>query len=246
MALILAAPRWSPRRCSPVGSRRPLHGGLTLLALRRARVSTPRSRSPGRSRPPTPGSRPTARFAYVATFAGALALVRLAPGRWAAVLNGIALGCLLVCGWALLTKVFPERARGRRDLRPPARAVRLLERGRADGGARACRRCCGSRRGAPGNPAANALAWPALGLLFACMMLSYSRGALLALLLGLAFWFAVVPLRLRGARLPLVAAAVAAAPVVALGVRARRALDRPRAARRARRRRPRARRAARC
>ena len=47
-------------------------------------------------------------FAYVAAFAGALALVRLVPGRWAAVLSGIGLGCVLVCVWALATKVFPE------------------------------------------------------------------------------------------------------------------------------------------
>ena len=45
-------------------------------------------------------------------------------------------------------------------------------------------------------------------------MLSYSRGALLALGIGLVFWFAVVPLRLRAAA-PLIAAAVASAPVVA-------------------------------
>ena len=65
-----------------------------------------------------------------------------------------------------------------------------------------------------GAPAVNALAWPALGLLFVCLMLSYSRGALLALGIGLVFWFAVVPLRLRAAA-PLIAAAVASAPVVA-------------------------------
>ena len=41
-----------------------------------------------------------------------------------------------------------------------------------------------------GSPAANALAWPALGLLFTCLMLSYSRGALLALGFGLVLWFA--------------------------------------------------------
>ena len=43
----------------------------------------------------------------------------------------------------------PRRARRRRDLRAPARALRLLERGRADGRARACRRCCGWPRAAP-------------------------------------------------------------------------------------------------
>ena len=50
-----------------------------------------------------------------------------------------------------------------------------------------------------GPPPLNALAWPALALLFVCLMLSYSRGALLALGVGLVFWFAVVPLRLRAA-----------------------------------------------
>ena len=47
----------------------------------------------------------------------------------------------------------PRRARARRDLRAPARAVRLLERGRADGGARRARRCSGSARGATGHGA---------------------------------------------------------------------------------------------
>src|SRR5437763_17002931 len=55
----------------------------------------------------------------------------------------------------------------------------------------------GGRRQGP--PALNALATPALGLLLTTIMLSYSRGALLALVIGSAFWFAVVPLRLRAA-----------------------------------------------
>ena len=36
-----------------------------------------------------------------------------------------------------------------------------------------------------GHAAANALAWPAIGVLFVCLMLSYSRGALAALVLGI-------------------------------------------------------------
>src|SRR3712207_6793018 len=51
-------------------------------------------------------------------------------------------------------------------------------------------------------------------LALVCVMLSYSRGTLLALALGLAFWFAVVPLRLRGAAV-LLATGVAAALVTA-------------------------------
>ena len=45
-------------------------------------------------------------------------------------------------------------------------------------------------------------------------MLSYSRGALVALLIGLALWFAVVPLRLRGT-VALAAACSAPGPLVA-------------------------------
>ena len=47
----------------------------------------------------------------------------------------------------------------------------------------------GARRTGPRR--VNALAWPGIALLEVALMLSYSRGALLALALGLAFWFAV-------------------------------------------------------
>ncbi|MEA2154835.1 MAG: hypothetical protein QOE11_975, partial [Solirubrobacteraceae bacterium] len=50
-----------------------------------------------------------------------------------------------------------------------------------------------------GHQGLNALAYPALGLLVLTMLLAYSRGALLAAAIGAAFWFATVPLRLRGA-----------------------------------------------
>jgi hypothetical protein len=54
----------------------------------------------------------------------------------------------------------------------------------------------GARRS--GHAAINALAYPALGLLVVACLLAYSRGALLGLAAGCAFWFAAVPLRLRG------------------------------------------------
>jgi O-antigen ligase len=44
----------------------------------------------------------------------------------------------------------------------------------------------------------NALAFPALGVLLLTMLLAYSRGALLAAGVGAAFWFVLVPVRLRG------------------------------------------------
>src|ERR1019366_1891394 len=44
----------------------------------------------------------------------------------------------------------------------------------------------------------SALAYPAMGLLLLTLVLAYSRGALAAFAVGLALWFCVVPLRLRG------------------------------------------------
>ena len=55
----------------------------------------------------------------------------------------------------------------------------------------------GARRA--GHALLSALAYPAMGLMLVTLMLAYSRGALVALVLGLALWFCIVPLRLRGA-----------------------------------------------
>jgi O-Antigen ligase len=195
------------RRIAP-----PLHGSLTLLGLTALAVYTALSINWSLS-PADSWLEANRAFAYVGAFAGALALVRLVPHRWAAVLNGVALACVIVCGWALLTKVFPEALAPDETfarLRDPFgywNAVGLM----AALGVLPLLWLAARRTG---SPAVNALAWPALGLLFVCMMMSYSRGALVALAFGLAFWFAVVPLRLRAAA-PLIAAAVAAAPVVA-------------------------------
>lgn len=152
-------------------------------------------------------------LSYVAAFAGALGLVRLAPGRWAGMVGGVALSSVIVVVWALLTKVFPGTlspddtfAR----LRAPYgywNAVGLT----AALGVPALMWLAVKRSG---NQALNALAYPGLGLSLVVLLLSYSRGALLAVAIGLAFWFAVVPLRLRGVT-ALVVSAIAAAPVVA-------------------------------
>ena len=148
-------------------------------------------------------------FAYLAVFATGLALVRLAPRAWPGLLHGIAAACVAVCGYALATKVFPaalaeEEVFAR--LREPFgywNAVGLM----AALGVPPLLWLAARRTG---HAAANALAWPGLGLLLTTLMLSYSRGALLALLVGLIAWFALVPLRLRAA-LPLLAATLGAA-----------------------------------
>ena len=46
-------------------------------------------------------------LAYLAVLAGGLALGRLAPGRWSALLAGVAIAAVALCAWSLLTKVFP-------------------------------------------------------------------------------------------------------------------------------------------
>ena len=155
----------------------------------------------------------TRTFAYVAVFAGGIAFARLAPQRWPALLVGVGAGCLLVCAWALLTKVFPA------SLAPDEVYARLRE-------PFAYWNSVGlmAALGVPpmlwlaarrtGHAAVNALAWPAIGLLLVCMMLSYSRGALVALAFGVAAWFLLVPLRLR-ALVALAASVVVAGPVIA-------------------------------
>ena len=151
-------------------------------------------------------------FAYLSAFAGTMALARLAPRQWPALLHGLGLSCVVVSGWAVLTKVFPgalaedetyARLRAPFDywnsvgLTAAIGVVALL--------------WLGARRS--GRPAVSALAWPGIALCEVALMLSYSRGSLLALGVGLVFWFAVVPLRLRGAIVLLGASAGAAAVV---------------------------------
>ena len=143
-------------------------------------------------------------LAYSAVFAGAIALVRVAGPRWPAILGGLALASVIVCGYALLTKIFPD------SLNPTDTYARLAEPfgywnavGLAAAMGAICCMWLGSRRA--GHALLSALAYPALGLLLLTLILAYSRGSLAALMMGLVLWFAVVPLRLRGAALLILA-----------------------------------------
>ena len=162
----------------------------------------------------------------------------------AALLHGVALGLRRAsAAWALLTKVFPGALAADEIY---ARLREPFGYWNASGSwpRSASRRCCGSPRAAPGTRRLNALAWPGLGLLLVCMMLSYSRGALLAVASASRFWFAVVPLRLRGVARAARRARGAPRRSIAWAF-AQDGLTHGRGAdRRARRRRPRARRAA--
>jgi hypothetical protein len=152
-------------------------------------------------------------FAYAFTFAGALALVRLAPQRWASVLGGVLAAALIVSAYAIASKVFPAAIGADTPfarLRAPFgywNAVGVT----AALGVPACL-WLGARRS--GHGALSALAAPAATLLLTTIMLAYSRGALLALAIGCGFWFAAVPLRLRGLAV-LVLGALGTVPIVA-------------------------------
>jgi O-Antigen ligase len=152
-------------------------------------------------------------LSYCAVFGAAVVLARTVPVRWPAVLGGVVLAAVIVCGYALLTKVFPAQfdagdvyAR----LRAPYsywNAIGLT----AAMGAIGCMWLGGRRAG---HALLSALAYPAMGLMLTTLMLAYSRGALVALVLGLALWFCIVPLRLRGAAI-LISGALVAGGVVA-------------------------------
>ena len=136
-------------------------------------------------------------LSYLATMVAGVALVRLFPQRWGALLGGVVLASVVVCGYALLTKVFPGA------LNPDEIYARLREPfgywnsvGLMAAAAGPACLWLGARRS--GHAAFSALAYPAFGLLFVALLLSYSRGALLALACGCGLWFAIVPLRLRG------------------------------------------------
>lgn len=147
---------------------------------------------------------------YLAAFGGAMALARIAPKRWAALVGAVAVLATLVSGYALLAKVFPATLDavdqiGR--LRLPFdywNAVGLM-------GALGVPAClwAGSRRGA--GLISRALAVPAIGVLVVTILLSLSRGALVIAALGLVVWFALVSVRLRAVAVLILGAAGGAA-----------------------------------
>ncbi len=152
-------------------------------------------------------------LAYCGVFGAAVALARAVPMRWPALLGGVVLAAVVVCVYALLTKVFPatfDASDIYARLRAPYsywNAIGLT----AAMGAIGCM-WLGARRA--GHALLSALAYPALGLMLLTLMLAYSRGALVALVLGLVLWFCIVPLRLRSAAI-LICGVVCAGGVVA-------------------------------
>jgi tetratricopeptide (TPR) repeat protein len=136
-------------------------------------------------------------LSYLAAFGAAVALSRLAPARWPALVWAVGTVAVVTCGYALLAKVFPATLNagdpmGR--LRVPFsywNATGLM----AALGLPACL-WAGARPGV--SRWLRGLTVPAIAVLVAVLMLSYSRGALIAGAIGLGCWFVLVPFRLRG------------------------------------------------
>ncbi|HWD85434.1 MAG TPA: O-antigen ligase family protein [Solirubrobacteraceae bacterium] len=122
--------------------------------------------------------------AYLAAFAGAVAVARLLPDRWHAVLAVLGATAVLLAGWALVVKVFTLGAGGQpqygRLLAPFGywNATGLIA-----GMGMPALLWAGSRREA--RRLTRALALPGLSVLGAVVILSYSRTALAATLVGL-------------------------------------------------------------
>ena len=140
-------------------------------------------------------------LSYLAAFATAMALARLAPGRWRALIGGVALYALVIALYALLTKVFPATMDAGDAL---ARVRAPFDYYNATGlvAAMGIVPCVwfGARRTGESTAARGlrAASVPALAVLVCTLLMSYGRGALGAAVIALAVWFVFVPLRLRG------------------------------------------------
>jgi O-Antigen ligase/Tetratricopeptide repeat len=151
-------------------------------------------------------------LSYLAAFAGAIAAARLVPRRWPVLLGGMTVAATVLCGYALLAKVFPT------TLAPANDYGRLL----APFGYWNAIGVCAALGLVPALWAATrpagatmlrALTIPAMTLMIAVIALSLSRSALLVGVLAVAAWTAFVPLRLRTA-LMLGLAGLCALPIV--------------------------------
>jgi len=152
-------------------------------------------------------------LAYAAAFAGAIALVRLSAGRWRSVIAGVMLAALVLSAYAVASKVVPatlDASDTNARLSVPFGYWNAVGLTAALGIVPSL--WLGTRR--DGHAVLSALAAPALCILLVALVLSYSRGSVLAAVIGVAVWFALVPLRLR-ALLLLVVGGLAAGAVVA-------------------------------
>jgi hypothetical protein len=148
-------------------------------------------------------------LAYLAVFAGAASLARLIPGRWRVLVAAIALMTAALSAYALLMKVFPaslDAADTQGRLQGPLgywNATGTL----AALGLAPCLWAWSRREG---GAVTRGLAVPAVAVLMSVIVLSYSRSSLIAAVVAVALWVAVVPRRISAAALLGMSAAGAA------------------------------------
>jgi hypothetical protein len=137
---------------------------------------------------------------YLAAFAAAAALARLAPRRWPAVVGAVATAAVALSAYALLAKALP----GTFD---PGDQIGRLQvpfgYWNAVGvtAALGLPPCLWAGARLHGGRVLRALSAPAVALLISVVVLSYSRSAVLVAVLAVGAWLAFVPLRLRAAAL---------------------------------------------
>lgn len=152
-------------------------------------------------------------LAYLAAFAGAAALARLAPERWRAVLAAIAIVSVAVSGYAVLAKVFPASLAAADT---QGRLQAPLGYWNATGAAAVLGLApclwAASRRG--GSALVRGLLVGATVILISVVVLSYSRTAALVAILVLGGWLGWGPSRLRAAAM-LVLAGLGSAVIIA-------------------------------
>jgi hypothetical protein len=152
-------------------------------------------------------------FSYLAVFAGAVALARLAPRASPVLIRGVLAAAVAICAYALASRVWPG-ALAQNEFY--ARVGQPFGYWNAVGATAALGLVpalwLGARR--PGSMLERALAFPAAGVLVLSLLLTQSRGALGAAVVALLVWFVFVPLRLRSLAV-LVVGSLGAAPVAA-------------------------------
>jgi hypothetical protein len=135
-------------------------------------------------------------LAYLAVLLTGLLAARLAPRRWAVLPSSVLLATSIVLVLGLLSKVFPESFAADEIF---ARLQHPLGYWNAVGAVAATNLVLalwfGTRR--HGYRPVNALAYPAIAIAMTVLLMSYSRGALIAAGIGVLIWLIFAPRRLH-------------------------------------------------
>lgn len=147
-------------------------------------------------------------IAYLAAFAGAASLARIAPERWRALVGAVALATVVLAGYGLLSKVFPAAGDQYGRLQSP------LGYWNATGAiaAMGLAPCLWAWTRRDSGPILRGLAVPGAAVLISVVVLSYSRTSVVIAVIAVACWLAVVPRRLSCA-LMLALSAIGAAVI---------------------------------